>query len=285
MQLYYYRDAKGNFGDDLNAWLWPRLLTGVMDSRPDALLLGIGTLLNTRVPPDPMKHVLGSGVGYGTVPQIDATWDVRFLRGPLTCDALGLPRHLAITDPAALVSLFVQRSAPNGVAIMPHHLSVPFLDWPRVCALGGFRFINPAGGVEEVLNEIAGSQIVIAEAMHGAIVADALRIPWIPMQIYPQFLPFKWHDWMESLGIVADISCVVPEYDGSERSMPRRLAARLLGRLDFPARAHRRMVDRLAALAQREPVLSDTNRFETAVQRMREAVERFRRDLGGREAA
>ena len=30
MKLCYYHDNEGNFGDDLNAWLWPKLLPGVI---------------------------------------------------------------------------------------------------------------------------------------------------------------------------------------------------------------------------------------------------------------
>ena len=29
MKLCYYHDNEGNFGDDLNAWLWSKLLPGV----------------------------------------------------------------------------------------------------------------------------------------------------------------------------------------------------------------------------------------------------------------
>jgi succinoglycan biosynthesis protein ExoV len=37
--------------------------------------------------------------------------------------------------------------------------------------------------------------------MHGAIAADALRIPWIPIITSPRMLTFKWQDWCSSLGL------------------------------------------------------------------------------------
>ena len=63
MKLHYYRDAWGNFGDDLNPWLWPRLLPGHFDRRGDELVLGIGTVLNHRAPRAPVKQVFGAGAG------------------------------------------------------------------------------------------------------------------------------------------------------------------------------------------------------------------------------
>jgi len=55
--------------------------------------------------------------------------------------------------------------------------------------------------VEEVLNQIMQSEIVIAEAMHGAIVADTLRVPWIPSKAYNTINDFKWRDWAQSLSL------------------------------------------------------------------------------------
>ena len=37
--------------------------------------------------------------------------------------------------------------------------------------------------------------------MHGAIVADALRIPWIPLKVMPDLLEFKWQDWCMSINV------------------------------------------------------------------------------------
>ena len=45
MKLVYYQDPKGNFGDDLNPWLWERLLPGRLDDDPSELLVGMGTIL------------------------------------------------------------------------------------------------------------------------------------------------------------------------------------------------------------------------------------------------
>jgi succinoglycan biosynthesis protein ExoV len=37
--------------------------------------------------------------------------------------------------------------------------------------------------------------------MHGAIIADYFRTPWIPVKISRKILDFKWHDWCESIDV------------------------------------------------------------------------------------
>jgi succinoglycan biosynthesis protein ExoV len=49
--------------------------------------------------------------------------------------------------------------------------------------------------------EIRESDVVLAEAMHGAIVSDALRVPWIPIQPIRGEHRMKWHDWTSVLNI------------------------------------------------------------------------------------
>ena len=42
--------------------------------------------------------------------------------------------------------------------------------------------------------------------MHGAIVADALRVPWIPARLYGHFMEFKWRDWTESIEVPLELA-------------------------------------------------------------------------------
>ncbi len=58
MKLYYFIDPSGNFGDDLNPWIWDRLLPDFFDQNADTLFIGIGTLLNHRIPYAAKKIVL-----------------------------------------------------------------------------------------------------------------------------------------------------------------------------------------------------------------------------------
>ncbi|WP_230279986.1 hypothetical protein [Croceicoccus sp. Ery15] len=71
MDLLYFKIASGNFGDDLNDWLWDGLIPGWRDWAPETVLVGLGTVLKQGfVPDDRRKLVLGSGYGYGAAPKV-----------------------------------------------------------------------------------------------------------------------------------------------------------------------------------------------------------------------
>ncbi|HEY2153259.1 MAG TPA: hypothetical protein VGH34_20790 [Vicinamibacterales bacterium] len=72
---------------------------------PDALddVVGIGTLLNSRLPRARRTVVFGAGYGYGERPPIDSTWHIYCVRGPFTAQVLKLPTRLGVTDPGVLV--------------------------------------------------------------------------------------------------------------------------------------------------------------------------------------
>jgi len=68
--------------------------------------------------------------------------------------------------------------------------------------------------VEEILREIQQSELLIAEAMHGAIVADALRVPWVPARVYGNFMEFKWRDWTQSIQMPLEVAEIPPLFGG-----------------------------------------------------------------------
>ena len=123
-----------------------------------------------------------------------------------------LPGTLAITDPAILVRRFVENDwNPRGKTIfIPHFESLDLGDWNAVCKLADITLVDPCGPIEEVMSSIKEARLVITEAMHGAIVADALRVPWIPVRPLMKKNQQKWFDWFESVGLSCEPASLPP---------------------------------------------------------------------------
>jgi succinoglycan biosynthesis protein ExoV len=203
MKLFYYKDEVGNFGDDLNPWLWSKIAEDIIDNNSSELFVGIGTLLNHKLPAKPVKHIFGSGVGYGELPIVDETWNIHALRGPFTAKQLNVSQDLIITDSALLIRE-VEEPVKNDlgeVGLFPHYLSSRSADWEAIAKEAGLLFISPEWGVEKVLIEMKKCKLILAEAMHGAIVADALRIPWQPLILGSHVNTIKWQDWLDTVDL------------------------------------------------------------------------------------
>lgn len=211
MKIIYYQSPDGNFGDDLNAVLWKEVLSPACFEADDAVLLGIGSIfrddfLSEQATDLKRVFVLGSGAGTGPLPQRwpNADWSILAVRGPLTANLIGVP-GAAVTDSAALLAttpaLLPEPSTRKEIAFMPHYNSVLYSRWPEICAKLGLTYIDAHWPVAKTIERIGRARLVITEAMHGAIVADTLRIPWVPVVCSPSILPFKWIDWTESLDL------------------------------------------------------------------------------------
>ena len=272
MKLYSYRDPVGNFGDDLNLWLWPRLIPSIFDVDDGRLFLGIGTLLNHRVPTAPRKCVFGTGVGYGKTPGLDANLKIYCVRGPLSAKALDLPERFAITDPALLVRKLPMpegEPAPE-LSFMPHHRTMGSIPWPRYCRLAGVRLIDPRGPLLTILGSIRSSKFLVTESLHGAIVADALRVPWAPIRVFPMVLDFKWEDWCASMGVPYS------PVDSAVLKAGNRFRSRVKGNLKAAL-----LVERLRRSAGSLPrMLSDERDLERASERLDSCLDTFRVEQG-----
>lgn len=208
MKLHYFRSPHGNFGDDLNAWLWPELLPGLWDDDDGITFVGVGTILNRLVPQTRLKIVLGSGVGYSPLPQNlhDGSWSVLGIRGPLSARAAGLPAKTVVTDGAILLGTIDGLVKPDAartgeVVFVPHVSSMETGAWEQICDRLSITFIDPRWDFHRVFAMIGNARLVLTEAMHGAIVADTLRVPFVPLVTSREISSFKWMDWTLSMGL------------------------------------------------------------------------------------
>jgi succinoglycan biosynthesis protein ExoV len=79
MKIHHLKQVGGNFGDELNGWLWSELLgDACSDAADDVLFVGIGTILDRNLPPARVTVVFGTGVGYTSVPRDIATPSTRW---------------------------------------------------------------------------------------------------------------------------------------------------------------------------------------------------------------
>jgi len=291
MMLYQWRGAARNFGDELNALLWPRLLPGFFNDDPGVRFLGIGSVLDARHARQGLKLVAGSGYGgYQAPPVLDQDWIIRWVRGPRTARRLGLPLALGLGDPAVLVPLAGFRAAARqtGIGFMPHFESALRGAWAPACQAAGVTLIDPRDDPAAIIAAIGQCRLVLSEALHGVIVADALRVPWIPIEPRAAVHHAKWLDWADSLGITIRFQTLPPS-SAAEWAHGSILSRFHAGRcwLDHQTAhlnsiATRRLVSRaaeaLGRAATATPRLSDGATLARTQSRMLDHVAALRRD-------
>lgn len=293
MKLYWYRGHQKNFGDELNLYVWPRLLPNVFDDDESTLFLGIGSVLFDNHPSSALKCVLGSGYGgYTPPPNIhDGSWKVYFVRGPKTAQVLKLNQNVALGDSGILTRLFVDLSVRTyeAISFIPHWISLERGYWNQACEQAGVTLIDPRQNVEVIINQIMKSKVVIAEAMHGAIIADALRVPWIPVLPMDRANHFKWTDWTESMGIgykpqrLSPSSLKELKFNALSKN---RVTSKLVSMIDnssIRGVGNKILIDRasrdLQNLSNTVPSLSSDSVLDLAINAMLEKVDLFRRDF------
>ena len=289
MKLVFFRGKVPNFGDELNLHVWPALLPdGFLDEDESELFVGIGSIIGDHLPSQSRKFVMGSGyAGYMGLPDVhDGTWDIRFVRGPNTARTLGIDPGLSICDSAILLRAMDLPPPQAGVdvAFMPHYESLERGNWAQACRQAGITLIDATEPVEKVLGHIKGARLLITEAMHGAIVADALRTPWIGARPIYGGHHKKWLDWAGALDIDVRLNPLKPSSvlefyigrtgrGGSLGKVGRFSASPLAGlpnRMLTEAAAHH-----LDEMAQLEPQLSSDAAIRRATERAQEAVDGF----------
>lgn len=223
MKIIYYNSQNGNFGDDLNKWLWPKIFSPDIFKKKnnDLAFLGIGSILSKNNPfikeanLYEKKCVFGSGVrSFNENIKFDDSWDLCFFRGPFSSYKISGNFNNYISDSAYFYALLKEYSSKvktkkiHKTSIIPYFQSLDSFDWNSFCIENNYNLILPTGNnIENFVHQIAASETVLCEAMHGAIMADILRVPWKRIKYRAHLYEnevvseFKWHDWLASINL------------------------------------------------------------------------------------
>jgi succinoglycan biosynthesis protein ExoV len=282
MAIHYWQNystvhGTRNFGDDINPFLLSKLFSREIIDGDDVCIVGIGTILNERnfqqVDKYERKIIFSSGAGYESIErEFDDSWFISCVRGPKTAAYLKASPDLAVTDGAALLSDFyaaLPASRKEGVTFVPHVNTTWRLGGilKQFCDDLGINYVTPDLPFDLFVDEINRSAVVLAEAMHGAILADALRTPWVACELMVHNR-FKWEDWCASLGVKYDPVNLGPAPEGSGfeslSSLPRGVRNRVR-KLQLKARLKKLSLTAL-------PQLSEDAVLESKKQALRDIV-------------
>lgn len=233
MNLIYYKSETGNFGDDLNPFLWNKLIPDFSEIRSDINFIGIGSILMDKfLDVEKTNLIFGSGSrNFLYRPDKKYNLDIRFVRGPLTAKSLNSKTKF-ITDAAYCLALEDKTMTSlktiekkYEVSFMPYFRHVDLLDWSLIEKFTGVHIIYPTADVNFILEELAKSERVITSAMHGAIISDVLRIPWKRVymgEVYGESLlttEFKWTDWLMTIEMDNTEKLSIPIYPNYSRNL------------------------------------------------------------------
>lgn len=209
MKVFFHRVHGGNVGDDVNAELWHRLIPELDQLATAEWLIGIGTILDERINGLPgCKVVMGSGLRPNSAGRLQGDIRIAAVRGLLSAERLGLDRAVAACDPGFLIAQLwpTSNSHVDGIGLIPHVYSEQWSEVSRAGIDAGLDVISPTLPIEQFLQRLRRCKRVYCESMHGAIFADALRIPWARVRLTSHYFEsagvseFKWQDAFSVVG-------------------------------------------------------------------------------------
>ena len=279
--MYIYNYSKtGNFGDALNCYMWPKLLGNLIEEPLDAVLIGIGSIMDKkmieRTSGIGKRLVFGAGFAYGKPATKNDFYKIYCVRGPLTAERVGIDKKYVVTDGGALIVDTIReiesRGARHKFAYMPHW-AYRHDEWKIACERAGGIYIDPFAAPDIVVSNMLSSNLVITDALHGAICSDALRIPWIPV-VHRGIHVFKWKDWCQSMGLNYEPEPIYLYYGKSKRCGIAALVADVRNRFRLNL-----AIMSLKHICSRKPSLSHRNVLNTKLSQLRSLLAELKNDI------
>lgn len=210
----YYWDGKPNFGDAVGPYLISKI-TGKPVLNVKNLqypgIMAVGSIIQML---DRENMVIwGSGLMYKlTNEQLKAVKKynptILSVRGQETAKHLleagiDIPDKSAYGDPALILPLFYSPliTGPERIGLCPHYTHKPYF-LKTVTDKDNFKIIDVQNDMETVVNSISSSSVCISTSLHGLIIAQAYKIPWVWLEIFDNNLTgndFKFKDFFSTL--------------------------------------------------------------------------------------
>lgn len=262
MAIHYwkrYSETLGtrNFGDDVNPFLLEKIFSERIITDRHVCIMGVGSIINDQnfasINKFERKIIFSSGAGYGNLEtRLDSSWRVACVRGPKTATLMDIDASKAVCDGAVLLSNFHDVLPPSkreGVAFVPHVNTARTIGkgLREICENLGLDYVPPDLPHDDFVQAISRAEFILTEAMHGAIVADTMRTPWLCCHIMFHNR-FKWQDWCSSISVPYDPAYLGPRFSDTGLTSPARLPHVVVSAL-----RRRRIEGRLKKLLGRRP--------------------------------
>ena len=212
-------EDRQNFGDYLTDFLWKNLGDGMRVAGDGYRLIGSaisdGTIHDDLRTLGKWEHgrivfwCCGSRDGNPLTPESLARSVFCGARGPLTRDALKLPRSMPIGDPGLLLPLLYQprpsKNTKGKTLCVPHildnHSDEYLLDSTGAEVIVRPSIANSPEALTTILDEIVSAEFILAGSLHAAIIACAYDVPFCYFDSGYVDVPFKWRDFSASVNI------------------------------------------------------------------------------------
>lgn len=220
MKILYFKGKTPNFGDELNWYIFHSLFEkfSFENQMKNSFLLGVGSILHKsyfeKINENSTKIqntgiVFGAGVREEHLSIPNKELKIYFVRGPISAR---ITKAKYISDAAYLLKFIndipcqKKFKKKHRITIIPYYRHINSINWNRIKSETAVNIVMPNESPDYVISEIKKSSIVIGGAMHGCIVADIFRVPWIRMRfkIHEQnnhVQTIKWNDWSSSVNI------------------------------------------------------------------------------------
>lgn len=219
MNLVFWKPGIGiNFGETLNTIMWKKIFPEYFFTTKPYIALSVlnSAIFGQFLRKEYTNVIFGSGSGYVSEnPQdiINAKNNIwMFVRGPLTSDITGCKY---ITDAGVLskTCMDLKLEEPKYITFINHlSMKVDMNEISKTLREENelYNSIEVGEPVEDVIKTLKNTKLLLSSSLHAAVIADAMGVPWIPINYQPSYgkpapgmgmCYFKWKDWAYSLNV------------------------------------------------------------------------------------